>query len=43
MSLIRRLSSTCSVTHFLLYLNDQTYLGEAGKRLAEQLRLARGG
>ena len=28
-------------THFLLYLNDRTYLGEAGKRLAEELRAVR--
>ena len=30
-------------SHVLLYLNDQTYLGEAGQRLVEQLRLARAG
>ena len=29
------------VTHFLLYLNDQTYRGEAGKRLADELRVVR--
>eukprot|EP00964_Phaeocystis_antarctica_P055766 scaffold32822_cov76-Phaeocystis_antarctica.AAC.1 len=28
-------------THFLLYLNDRTYLGKAGKRLAEELRAVR--
>ena len=26
---------------FLLYLNDQTYLGEEGERLAEELRKVR--
>ena len=29
------------VTHFLLYLNDQTYLHAEGERLAEELRRAR--
>ena len=29
------------VTHFLLYLNDKTYLHAAGKRLAGELRRAR--
>lgn len=29
------------VTHFLLYLNDTTYLHAAGKRLADELRRAR--
>ena len=29
------------VTHFLLYLNDQTYLHEEGEKLAEELRRAR--
>ena len=29
------------VTHFLLYLNDMTYLHAAGKRLADELRRAR--
>ena len=28
-------------THLLLYLNDQTYGGEAGERLADELRLVR--
>ena len=30
-----------TVTHFLLYLNDQTYLNAEGERLAEELRRAR--
>lgn len=30
-----------SATHFLLYLNDRTYLNEAGERLAEELRSIR--
>ena len=30
-----------AATHLLLYLNDQTYVGEAGERLADELRLAR--
>jgi len=29
------------ITHFLLYLNDQTYLESAGKELAEEIRRAR--
>ena len=29
------------VTHFLLYLNDKTYLHAAGRRLADELRKAR--
>ena len=30
-----------SATHFLLYLNSQTYEGEPGERLADELRAAR--
>ena len=29
-------------THFLLYLNAQTYRGESGERLADELRVAKG-
>ena len=29
-------------THFLLYLNTQTYLGESGERLANELRICKG-
>ena len=32
---------TRKATHFLLYLNDQTYLNAEGERLAEELRRAR--
>ena len=31
-----------TATHFMLYLNDQTYLGEAGEKLANELRIAKG-
>ena len=34
-------SGHAAATHFLLYLNDQTYLGEAGAKLAVELRAAR--
>ena len=33
-------SSAAEATHFLLYLNDQTYLHDAGAALADELRAA---
>ena len=34
-------SDASSATHFMLYLNDQTYLEDAGEKLADELRAAR--
>ena len=31
-----------NASHFLLYLNDRTWLGDAGVKLAEELRAVRG-
>ena len=39
---LRPNGSKCAVaTHLLLYLNDQTFLNEAGERLAQELRVVR--
>jgi len=35
-------SNAASATHFLLYLNDQTYLDEPGEKLAAELKLFSG-
>lgn len=35
--------SGSEVTHFLLYLNSETFLGDAGVRLAEEVRAVRAG